>query len=68
VIFSGGLFSASAENRGERRPARGFTSNSVTVYHAVTVVNSVINAWLMPLAYLALRRVHLRRPVTDTTP
>ena len=45
-----------------------FTSNSVTVYHAVTVVNSVINAWLMPLAYLALRRVHLRRPVTDTAP
>jgi hypothetical protein len=42
-------------------PIYWFTSNSVTVYHAATVVNSVINALLMPLAYLALRRLRLRR-------
>jgi hypothetical protein len=32
------------------------------------VVNSVISALLMPLAYLALRRLHLRRPEADTAP
>jgi hypothetical protein len=42
-------------------PIYWFTSNSVTVYHAVTVENSILNAFLMPLAYLVLRRLALPR-------
>lgn len=42
-------------------PIYWFTSNSVTVYHATMAVNAVLNSLLMPLAYLALRRLYLRR-------
>jgi hypothetical protein len=42
-------------------PVYWFTSNSVTVYHATMAVNAVVNALLMPLAYLALRRLSLPR-------
>jgi len=42
-------------------PIYWFTSNPVTVYHATMVVNAVVNAALMPLAYLVFRRLSLRR-------
>ncbi len=42
-------------------PIYWFTSNPVTVYHATMVVNAVVNAALMPLAYLAFRRLSVRR-------
>jgi len=42
-------------------PIYWFTSNSVTVYHAAMAVNAVVNALLMPLAYLALRRLSTPR-------
>ena len=42
-------------------PIYWFTSNSVAVYHATLAVNAVVNAALMPLAYLAFRRLHARR-------
>jgi len=42
-------------------PIYWFTSNSVTVYHATMVINAVVNAALMPLAYLMFRRLALRR-------
>jgi hypothetical protein len=42
-------------------PIYWFTSNSVTVYHATMAVNAVVNALLMPLSYLALRRLALPR-------
>ena len=42
-------------------PIYWFTSNSVTVYHATMAVNAVVNALLMPLAYLALRRLSTPR-------
>jgi hypothetical protein len=42
-------------------PIYWFTSNSVAVYHATMAVNAVVNAALMPLAYLAFRRLHARR-------
>jgi len=42
-------------------PAYWFTSNPVTVYHAVLVINAVISALLLPLGYLACRRLGLGR-------
>jgi hypothetical protein len=42
-------------------PIYWFTSNSVTVYHATMVINAVVNAALMPLAYLVFRRLSVRR-------
>jgi hypothetical protein len=42
-------------------PVYWFTSDSVTVYHATMVVNAVVNALLMPLAFLALRRLAVPR-------
>jgi hypothetical protein len=42
-------------------PIYWFTSNSVTVYHAVMVLNALVGATLMPLAYLAGRRLGLGR-------
>ena len=42
-------------------PIYWFTSNAVTVYHAAMAVNAVVNALLMPLAYLALRRLSMPR-------
>jgi len=43
-------------------PVYWFTSNAVTVYHAVLVINAAISATLMPLAYVAGRRLGLVRP------
>ncbi len=44
-------------------PVYWFTSNPATVYHAVMVVNAAISAAIMPLGYLACRRLGLDRPV-----
>ena len=43
-------------------PVYWFTSNAVTVYHAVLVINAAISALLMPLAYVTGRRLGLVRP------
>jgi hypothetical protein len=43
-------------------PVYWFTSNAVAVYHAVLAINAVISATLMPLAYVAGRRLGLNRP------
>jgi hypothetical protein len=43
-------------------PVYWFTSNAVTVYHAVLLINAAISALLMPLAYVAGRRLGLNRP------
>jgi len=43
-------------------PVYWFTSNALTVYHAVLVINAAISATLMPLAYVAGRRLGLVRP------
>ena len=42
-------------------PVYWFTSNSVMVYHAVMVINALAGATLMPLAYVACRRLGLGR-------
>ncbi|MGH3283109.1 MAG: hypothetical protein ACRDPD_00215, partial [Streptosporangiaceae bacterium] len=39
-----------------------FTSNAVTVYHAVLAINAAVSALLMPLAYVTGRRLGLVRP------
>jgi hypothetical protein len=43
-------------------PVYWFTSNPAIVYHAVLVVNSAISAAVLPLGYLACRRLGLDRP------
>ena len=43
-------------------PAYWFGSNPSTVYHAVMVINAVISALVLPLGYLACRRLGLRPP------
>ena len=43
-------------------PVYWFTSNPSTVYHAVLMVNSLISALVLPLGYLACRRLGLGRP------
>jgi hypothetical protein len=43
-------------------PVYWFTSNPVTVYHAVLMINAAISALVMPLGYLACRRLGLDRP------
>jgi len=43
-------------------PVYWFTSNAVAVYHAVLVINAAVSAALMPLAYVAGRRLGLVRP------
>ena len=43
-------------------PVFWFTSNAVAVYHSVLVINAAISAALMPLAYVAGRRLGLNRP------
>ena len=43
-------------------PVYWFTSNPGAVYHAVLVINAVISALVMPLGYLACRRLGLDRP------
>jgi len=43
-------------------PVYWFTSNPSTVYHAVLVINALISALVLPLGYLACRRLSLGRP------
>jgi hypothetical protein len=43
-------------------PVYWFTSNAVVVYHSVLVINAALNALIMPLAYMAARRLGLVRP------
>jgi len=43
-------------------PVFWFTSNAVTAYRAVLVINAAVSAGLMPLAYLLGRRLGLGRP------
>jgi hypothetical protein len=43
-------------------PVYWFTSNAVTVYHAVLLINAAVSAVLMPLAYVTGRRLGLIRP------
>jgi len=43
-------------------PAYWFTSNPSTVYHAVLVINALLSALVLPLGYLACRRLGLGRP------
>jgi hypothetical protein len=43
-------------------PVYWFTSNAVTVYHAVLLINAAISALIMPLGYVAVRRLGLNRP------
>jgi hypothetical protein len=43
-------------------PVYWFTSDPSAVYHAVVLINSAISAAVMPLGYLACRRLGLHRP------
>ena len=43
-------------------PVFWFTSNPATAYHAVLMINAAISALVMPLGYLACRRLGLDRP------
>jgi hypothetical protein len=43
-------------------PVYWFTSNAVAVYHAALLINAAVSAVLMPLAYVAGRRLGLVRP------
>jgi hypothetical protein len=43
-------------------PVYWFTKNPVSVYHAVLAINAVISALVMPLGFLACRRLGLDRP------
>jgi hypothetical protein len=43
-------------------PVYWFTSNVTTVYHAVVMINAAISAAILPLGYLACRRLGLDRP------
>src|SRR2546423_7590766 len=43
-------------------PAYWFSSDPSTVYHAVMVINALISALVLPLGYLACRRLGLGRP------
>ena len=43
-------------------PVYWFTSNPSTVYHAVLAINALISALVLPLGYLACRRLELGRP------
>src|SRR6202035_2942293 len=43
-------------------PVYWFTSNAATVYHGVLAINAAVSALLMPLAYVAGRRLGLVRP------
>ena len=44
-------------------PVYWFTHNPVTVYRAVLIINAAISAAVLPLAYLAARRLRLDRPM-----
>jgi hypothetical protein len=43
-------------------PVFWLTSNPVTAYHAVMMINALVSAAVMPLAYVACRRLKLSRP------
>jgi hypothetical protein len=44
-------------------PVYWFTSSPAAVYHAVLLINAAVSAAVMPLGYLACRRLGLGRPV-----
>lgn len=48
-------------------PVFWFTHDPATAYHAVLLVNALISALLMPLAYVAGRRLGLSRPAAYGT-
>jgi hypothetical protein len=48
-------------------PVYWFTHNPVTVYRAVLMINAAVGAALMPLAYVAGRRLGLGRPAAYGT-
>ena len=48
-------------------PVFWFTENPVTAYHAVLMINAAISAAVMPLAYLAGRRLGLGRTAAYAT-
>ena len=48
-------------------PVFWFTHNPQTAYHAVMVINALLSALLMPLAYVAARRLGLSRPTAYGT-
>jgi hypothetical protein len=43
-------------------PVFWFTGNPVTAYHAVLIINALVSATVLPLAYAAGRRLGLGRP------
>jgi hypothetical protein len=43
-------------------PVYWFTSNAVTVYRAVLLINAAVSALIMPLGYVTVRRLGLNRP------
>jgi len=48
-------------------PVFWFTSNPSTAYHAVLTINALVSAMLMPLAFVACRRLGLGRPAAYAT-
>lgn len=48
-------------------PVFWFTSNPGTAYHAVLTINALVSAMLMPLAFVACRRLGLGRPAAYVT-
>jgi hypothetical protein len=44
-------------------PVFWFLHNPATEYHAVIVINSLVSALIMPLAYVACRRLGLNKPL-----
>jgi hypothetical protein len=48
-------------------PVFWFTSNPSTAYHAVLTINALVSAMIMPLAFVACRRLGLGRPAAYAT-
>jgi hypothetical protein len=48
-------------------PVFWFTSNPSTAYHAILTINALVSATLMPLAFVACRRLGLGRPAAYAT-
>lgn len=48
-------------------PVFWFTSNPSTAYHAVLTINALVSAMIMPLAFVACRRLGLGRPAACVT-
>jgi len=47
-------------------PVFWFTSNALTVYRAVLLINAAVSATIMPLGYVTVRRLGLNRPAAYT--